>query len=270
MKFNNIFLWIISFLFTIAIAYYQRTTGPTYPVTGKKEFAGQRIKYKLVRTSGERDAEIKIKHAGPEIKGQIRYKRLNTADEWTTVPMTRDGENLVVSLPQQPPAGKLVYFVDLTSGDQQITLSEDPTIIRFKGDVPAWALIPHVIIMFTAMMMSTRTGLESLTRKKKTYPYAWVTIITLFAGGLILGPVVQKYAFGAFWTGWPFGHDLTDNKTLVAFIFWAVAVWRLKKNPHNRTWPVAAMIVLLLVYLIPHSMFGSELDYSSGEIMTGK
>lgn len=270
MKIKNTLIWIFSFLFTIAIAYYQRTTGPTYPMNGKKEFAGHEIRYKLIRTSGERDAELKIKDVPEGVMGQVRYKRLNTSDDWTILPMVRDGEALIALLPQQPPAGKLVYYVDLMSDAGQITLNEDPAVIRFKGDVPAWALIPHVIIMFTAMMMSTRTGLESLFRRQKTYSYAWITAITLFAGGLILGPVVQKYAFGAFWTGWPFGNDLTDNKTLVAFIFWAVAVWRLKKYPQNRTWPVAAMIVLLLVYLIPHSMFGSELDYSSGEIMTGK
>jgi hypothetical protein len=131
-------------------------------------------------------------------------------------------------------------------------------------------LIPHIIMMFTAMMMSTRTGLEAITRGKKTYAYAWITMGTLFLGGLILGPIVQKYAFGAYWTGWPFGHDLTDDKTLVAFIFWAIAVWRLFRKPENRTWPVVAMVILLMVYLIPHSMFGSSLDYSSGTVVTGK
>jgi uncharacterized membrane protein len=109
-----------------------------------------------------------------------------------------------------------------------------------------------------------------MTRGKNTYRFAWITMVTLFVAGLILGPIVQKYAFDAYWTGWPFGQDLTDNKTLVAFIFWAVATWRLKKNPENRTWPIVAMLVLVVVFLIPHSMFGSELDYSSGEIKTGK
>jgi uncharacterized membrane protein len=184
--------------------------------------------------------------------------------------MSRDGQDITAKLPHQPPAGKLMYQITLLSGDQSVLINAEPTVIRFKGDVPAWVLFPHIIIMFTAMMMSTRTGLEALARKGKVYKYALITMVTLFVGGLILGPVVQKYAFGAFWTGWPFGQDMTDNKTLVAFIFWAIAVWRLKKNPGNRTWPIVAMIVLLMVYLIPHSMFGSELDYSSGEIQTGR
>jgi hypothetical protein len=87
---------------------------------------------------------------------------------------------------------------------------------------------------------------------------------------MILGPVVQKYAFGEFWAGWPFGKDLTDNKTLVAFVAWIIAVVRLRKNKEKRGWALAAAIILLAIYLIPHSMFGSELDYSTGDIGTGK
>jgi hypothetical protein len=267
MKYRSALLWLFSFFFTVAIAYYQRTTGPTYPVRGKVEFQGQTIKYRLIRSSDEEEgARLTIKNVGPSIEGLVKYKRFNSKDDWTSVSMMREGNNLSGLLPPQPSAGKLEYHVALTSGNESVLLNDEPVVIRYKGVV----LFPHIIIMFTAMMMSTRTGLEALTRGRKSYLFAWITVVTLFVGGLILGPVVQKYAFGAFWTGWPFGQDLTDNKTLVAWIFWAVALWRLYKNPANRTWPAIAMVVLLLVYLIPHSMFGSELDYSTGEVTTGK
>jgi hypothetical protein len=85
----------------------------------------------------------------------------------------------------------------------------------------------------------------------------------IFVGGLILGPIVQKYAFGAFWTGWPLGHDLTDTKTAIAMVFWLVATWRSKKPGGGRAWIIAAALVTLLVYLIPHSAYGSELDYTA-------
>lgn len=271
MNVKTILLWIFSFIFTLVIAYYQRKTGPTYPVSGKAEITGQVVKYKLIRTyDGADDAEVRIKNTGKDIEGMIRYKRFGVEEDWNTVVMKHDGQDLAGFLPHQPPAGKIMYDVTLKSGPESVVLTEEPVVIRFKGAVPMWILIPHILIMFTAMMMSTRTGLEALFRGEKSYVYAWITLVTLIVGGLILGPVVQKFAFGAYWTGWPFGQDLTDNKTLVAFIFWAIAVWRLYKNPANRTWPVVAMVVLLLVYLIPHSMFGSSLDYSSGEVMTGK
>ena len=123
--------------------------------------------------------------------------------------------------------------------------------------------------MFTAMLFSMRTGFEAWIRGRNTYKYGIVTIITLFFGGLILGPVIQNLAFGDLWTGWPFGGDLTDNKTLVAFIFWAIAIWKLYKNPAHRTWVFMAAIVTLAVYMIPHSVLGSEFDYSSGQVTTG-
>jgi hypothetical protein len=271
MKNKIVYLWIFSLVFTVAFVYYQRMTGPTYPISGKTEIAGQKVKYKLIRShNDDHDAAIEFKNIPQSIGGEVKYKRLGTNDEWTFVQMTREGRDLKASLPHQPPAGKLIYQVILKSGDESILINDEPTVIRFKGDVPAWVLIPHIFIIFTAMFMSTRTGLEVLARGKNSYKYALITLVSLFVAGLILGPAVQKFAFNAYWTGWPFGHDLTDNKTLVAFIFWAIAAWKLKKNPANRTWPLVAMIVLIVVFLIPHSMFGSSLDYGSGQINTGR
>ena len=83
-----------------------------------------------------------------------------------------------------------------------------------------------------------------------------------------MGPIVQKYAFGEFWTGVPFGWDLTDNKTLIGFSAWLIAVianWK-KERP---VYSIIAAILLLVIYSVPHSMFGSELDYNTGSIGQG-
>jgi hypothetical protein len=78
---------------------------------------------------------------------------------------------------------------------------------------------------------------------------------------LILGPIVQKYAFDAYWTGWPFGYDLTDNKTLIAFIAWIAAAVAIPRVRNPRWWLLGAAAVVLVVFMIPHSVLGSELDY---------
>lgn len=268
---NSVFWWIFSFLFTIFIAYYQRTTGPTYPVRGKINISGQEFKYKLLTSNNsDKPAEISIRGDINAIQGYIEYKKYNTSDDWMRVEMQVKNGKLIGELPPQPPAGKLTYKVNLNMDGQSYTLRDKPVVIRFKGPVPAYILFPHIILMFLAMLYSTRTGIEALLKREKTLNYTLITTILLLFGGMFLGPVVQKYAFGAFWTGWPFGHDLTDNKTLVAFIAWIIAYLRLRKDKSNRGWAVAAAIILLMVYLIPHSMFGSELDYSTGEIGTGK
>jgi len=268
---KSVFWWIFAVLFTLAIAYYQRSTGPTYPVRGKISVNNKELKYKLV-TSNESHlpAEILIKGDIEGISGYLEYKKYKTNEEWQLVPMMMKDGNLVGELPPQPPAGKLMYKVMLGTGDDSKYIKEEPVVIRFKGAVPAFVLWPHILFMFMAMLYSTRTGIEALRKGDKTKNYTLITLSLLTAGGMFLGPVVQKYAFGAFWTGWPFGHDLTDNKTLVAFLAWLVAYLRLRKSSTNRAWVIAASIILLLVYLIPHSMFGSELDYNTGDIKTGK
>lgn len=268
---RSYFWWILSFLFTVSIAYYQRTTGPTYPVRGKANIGGKEVRFRLPTSNdSDKPAWVTLKGDVKDLNGHVEFEKYKSDETRQTADFKIIDGNLVAELPPQPPAGKLMYSVILEDKGQTIILTEKPVVIRFKGSVPAFVLIPHVILMFLAMLFSTRTGIEALLKRDKTRMYTLITMILLLLGGMILGPVVQKYAFGAFWTGWPFGHDLTDNKTLVAFLAWVIAYLRLRKSHNRRAWAVAAAIILLMVYLIPHSMFGSELDYSTGEIGTGK
>jgi hypothetical protein len=97
-----------------------------------------------------------------------------------------------------------------------------------------------------------------------------VALIGITIGGLVLGPIVQKHAFGAYWTGWPFGEDLTDNKTLAMWVAWVVAVAVLgrRREPGDRvarSAVVGACLVMIAVYLVPHSLRGSQLDYGKVE-----
>jgi len=269
MKRKAIILWILSLIFTLGIAYYQRTTGPSYPVFKTISVNGHKIKCKLLRAyGGEGDAVLSFEITDTTVTGVLTYRRYKSYDEWSEKPLFRDGKKLFAYIPHQPPAGKVMYKVSFFSGNTRYELSEEPVIIRFRGDVPAWVLIPHIIFMFTAMLMSTRTGLEALFIRRRTFSYSLFTFICLFIGGGILGPVVQKYAFDAYWTGWPYGHDLTDNKTAVALLFWLLAVIILWRKKENRILPVVAAIILLVVYLVPHSVLGSEIDHTRQQKIT--
>ncbi len=263
--------WVVALLFTLSLAVYQRLTGPTYPVRGSEEINGTQVRYKLVRSwESDSPAEVVIKDIPDGLRGQVAYKRFKVDEALTTVNFNAEDGNLVAYLPPEPAAGKLEYTVTLYAGEKSYVLNEEPVVIRFKGPVPAYVLIPHIILMFLAMLFSTRTGIEALRKGERVRTLTGLTLLLFMLGGMILGPVVQKYAFDAFWTGWPFGKDLTDNKTLVAFVAWIIAYIRIRNSSRNNWWAVFAAVVLLAVYLIPHSMFGSELDYTSGEITTGE
>lgn len=256
-------LWSLALVITLASAYYQRRTGPTYHLRGDVTIGGATYRYDLPRShGGEGDAPVAIAIPDRSVAGELSYRRFKSNDEWTGVPMARRGDTLVAMLPHQPPAGKMIYSVHLTAGTERTDVTGEPAVLRFKGDVHLGILIPHVILMFVAMLLSTRTGLEALVRGTAVLRMSMWTLVLLFLGGLVLGPIVQKGAFGSYWTGWPVGWDLTDNKTLIAFLAWFAACWIVRFRRNVVLAPIVASIVLLAVYVIPHSVLGSELDYT--------
>jgi hypothetical protein len=261
---KSILLWIAAFVLTIFTAVYQRITGPTYPISGETKIGSEIINYKLDRShGGEGDHPITIRAEDKSLTGILVWKRYKTNDKWTTIEMTRKDEELVAHLPHQPPAGKLVYHIIIQNEEKSVILPDKgEVIIRFKGDVPVYFLIPHIIFIFGAMLLSTRTGLEYFNNGVKFKSLTILTFIFLIVGGFILGPIIQYYAFGAFWTGFPFGHDLTDNKVLIGFIVWLLALVSLYKFKNPKPWIVFASIVMFVIFLIPHSLLGSELDYN--------
>lgn len=258
--------WVFAVIFTIVIAEYQKMTGPTYPVRGKVMLNNKEIKYKLIRTAeNENDAEISLDVPDQTITGTINYKRFKSDDNLTSAQMQRSGDKLIFMMPKLAAAGKMMYDITLYQGDEHVNLAGkdgNPVVMRFKGHVPLYVLLPHILFMFLGLLFSTRTAIEALIKGSRTYKYALLTLLFLIPGGLILGPFVQKFAFGEYWTGWPFGHDLTDNKTLIMVFAWVVAAIKLRKNPQNRLLPVIAAAMVLIVYLIPHSVLGSEIDYT--------
>ncbi|PKP19959.1 MAG: hypothetical protein CVU05_10110 [Bacteroidetes bacterium HGW-Bacteroidetes-21] len=266
---KKIYFWILAFIITLAAAYYQRITGPTYPIKGKIQMSNQEIKYKLLRSSDSgKDAMIEIQCPNQEITGELRYRRYKTQDEWTVFKLEYNQQKLTAILPQQPPAGKLEYQIQVSDGAATYPLTEKPVVIRFKGVVPTWVLILHILFIFAAMFLSNLTGLFTLKYTEKIRIYTFITVLILFIGGMILGPIVQKYAFGEYWTGIPFGWDLTDNKTLFALIAWLIAAIANYRKASPR-WTIIAAIITLIIFLIPHSMFGSELNYSTGAVTQG-
>ncbi len=271
MNYKSIIAWIIAFILMIGLAVYQRLTGPTHPKRGSIEISGTTIKYSLPRSfGGPGDADVVLEIPDKSISGEIKFKRYKSHDDWSTNKMQRDGNKLIAYLPHLPPAGKVMYEIFLEKNGEKKMLSNEPVILRFKGSVPDFFLYPHIFFMFLAMVFSARAAISGLFKWDNTYKLSLYTLILFAIGGLILGPIVQYYAFGALWTGWPFAGgefnllkfgDLTDNKTLAGILAWVIAVIKMKQNPNSKYMALIAALVLIAVYLIPHSLLGSEIDF---------
>ena len=261
-----------AFIAMLAMASYQRRTGPTWPVSVDERLGGAVISGELIRTqAGERDARVAVTVETPDVQGQLVWRRYPTDDDWSRLEMTPektdDRTELVAYLPHQPMAAKLEYSVRLWNGGDEITLPHgESAVIRFRRDVPAWVLIPHILIMFATLWIVFRAALGATFGEIEVRRFIPSIVALLLFGGFFLGPLVQKYAFDAWWTGWPFGGDWTDNKTLAALVAWLVAWWISKRwSQLQRGAVLLATMVMVVVYLIPHSIHGSELDWEEVE-----
>jgi hypothetical protein len=262
-----VLFWILSFVLTAGSGVYQRVTGPSYPLSGVTVIDHHPLAWKFDRSHPEMsDHPVVLTGVPDSVHGVLLWRRHKTGESWWAAPMERAGDTLRAVLPQQPPAGKLDYRLRLFGASDSLVLpGGDPVVIRFTAEVPPVVLILHVIAMFVGMLLSTRTGLEAFATTPRFERFIPWTLAFLLMGGFLLGPIMQKYAFGEYWTGWPFGHDLTDNKTVVAVLAWVGAAVAVFRQRSARTWVMAAAVVTLVIFLIPHSLLGSELDYGSTE-----
>ena len=180
-----------------------------------------------------------------------------------------DKKKFIAQLPLQPAAGKMEYYITGNINGEEFHIpekGEDSIVLRYKDPVSNSILIPHVLLMIMVILFGIRAGLSAIFDKESMRRWAVVAFIAITVGGMILGPLVQKSAFGEYWTGFPFGGDFTDNKTLIMWVVWALALTVIgfkpkKKENISRTAVLIAALVMTVVYLIPHSMGGSTLDY---------
>ncbi len=269
---RTILVWSVSFVLTLAFLVWQKVSGPTYEVKFRENVAGAPVRGELLRThSINGDMPVTVHAPDPGVTAVVEWRRYPTQDPWEHLPMQRDGEVLRAQLPRQKMAGKLEYYVHIHKDAAVVKVpADEAAVARYKGDVPALILVFHVSFMIIGMFFSTSCGLTGLLGGSAALrPLSMLSFLFLLLGGCILGPIVQKYAFDAYWTGWPLGSDWTDNKLAVGALAWLAAAWRCRGaregRPVGRWWAFVAMLAIIVIYSIPHSIHGSTLDYETGE-----
>ena len=228
--------WLLAVVITLVLSVYQRMTGPTHPKRVTVELNGESYQQKLPRSGVQQDEIVTLKDLPEDAIVQLHYRRFPTKDNYTTMDFCWKDSIWQAALPVQPVAGKLQYYISVNGKK----------------------------FMFASMLFAVYTFLLVIARK----PYKkwlWITVGTLFVGGFVLGPLVQHVAFGPWWAGYPYGTDLTDNKTLLSFLFFLLALatmkWKINK------WIVGlAVLFMIAIFSIPHSAYGSEYDYEKQEL----
>lgn len=264
----NMTFWIVAVILTAVSILYQNTTGPTYPQKGHIVFSGKQIDYKFDRSALiNKECPVKIYTNDSLIKGSLVWKRYKTQDNESSKPMRYENGYLIAELDKQEKmAEKLQYYIQLSTnqpGTQNVDQlgyipDKNGVVIRFRGDVPFMIVILHVFFIFAFELMSLKTGMEFFRKEPKYRKYIYWTLGLAIIGGFIFGPLVQYYAFNEWWTGFPFGIDLTDNKMVVAFIAWIAALIALYKSKKPGYWVLGAAIITIGIFLIPHSVLSGN------------
>lgn len=269
---KKVILWVLAVLLAVSAMIYQRSTGPTYEYKGYLENNGEKVKYKLIRTH-ETTAGAKVEMPiveGADYQATLNFKRYQTQDSITAIDFQLEEDSrFLAQLPVQPAAGKMEYYVSGSINGKIFRIpekEEDQIILRYKDPVSDFILIPHVTMMIIVILFGIRAGLGAVFNDSTFRKWAIVAFGAMTLGGMILGPLVQKSAFGEYWTGFPYGGDFTDNKMLIMWLAWALALAVIgfkpkKKENVSRIAVTLAAVVMTIVYLIPHSMGGSTLDY---------
>ncbi len=273
-------LWLLAVVITGACFTYQDKTGPTYPLEGSLQTPRGIVHFKFLRseTIGTNLKIMLVDPIPPGITGSVKFRRYKSNDAWSALPF-RSGEfeyerrgrresvkGAGIELPSlNERAGKYEYYVYINEevGEPVSVTGDEPVYARYKADVPTGVLVVHILVIFASMMFAVRTGFEALMDGNYRW-MLWATTISLLLGAFVLGPLVQWYAFGVWWSGIPFGYDWTDNKVLVELAAWVWVLFMNRGDRRNRQSVYAAAIITLAVYFIPHSIFGSEYNYTTG------
>ena len=158
----------------------------------------------------------------------------------------------------------------LSSGDKQ------NFYVTFEGRVNRMALIIHIVMVVAAIFFLIHTlyfAIKYLVNGgsihiKKSYTSALTGWLLFSIAVIPLGYYVAHETFGTGWGGWPFGKDITDDKSQITSLYWGLLLlfkseWLFGKESKKHFISdklfcyliIVGIILTTIVYLIPHSIF---------------
>lgn len=268
---------ILAVVVTLAVVFAARYFGPNRPFRVECTAGGVHYSHRTPRShTGDGPAVLRLEVKAPSgqetLPTAVLAAKVKDTEVWHRYPPAREeagpegGRVLVYEVPHQPPTTRVFYRFEVRAGGASPVVLErdsgDPLMVKFKNPVPVWVWVPHVLCMFGGFFFLIWCALIILLPARKDAPAvpvrpAWLSWTIMFIGGVPFGIAMNWYAFGVTWEAFPFGEDVTDNKTQVALVVWGVAALLLAirkgQGKMTRVASVIAALVVLAIYLIPHS-----------------
>jgi hypothetical protein len=272
-------------IFTILLLVFTRMTTAVRSVHQIVEQGGILIDHHTV----PKQMGSEIPTISAEVKGASEVKlvyKIGKDGAYRKIPMNPGSseENVFeASIPLHAKGKKAWYYLEVISGsgseEVSVTLPRsnsgkvDPIRLKFEGEVPAYVIIPHILAIFAAFFFATLTLFTAVDMKRgkgtlaKSVKYCAITLLLLFIGFFPFGWAMNYFAFGVLWEAFPFGRDVTDNKSQIMFLFWLVTLIMVKGTLWGKgedknlisgraysTLVIVSFVATMIILAVPHSL----------------
>ncbi|MCD6379303.1 hypothetical protein J7M07_02500 [bacterium] len=269
---------IIGLVLTLIIFFVARRLSTNNPEYINLEENGVRVEHSTVfEQVGTGKSVIRVKVTPSDsISVSLIYISLRDSVRKDVKMIRGDSEIWEADLPSLNKGERLKYsFVFFRDGKRVLRVPADGGfyLVKYKGDISTVVLILHIIFMFSAFFFIIETFLGALWILLSgeaigyTIKMMRIALSFLFIGGWPLGFILNYQRFGPVWEGFPFGWDITDNKTQIIFLFWLITTFLVRGSFFGRGQEgdvigkkqyavvvIISFIVTVGLYLVPHSL----------------
>ncbi len=257
---------------TILLLGVARRISTRHPADYSVDAGGITLSHRTVTEDFGDGPKIDLEATSTEGLTAVVYYSLAEGGPYTTDSLSRMPDGFSVTLPVLEKGNRWYYHIKISQAEKEIAkFPPGPDqFIKFKGHVPAYILIPHIFCMFATIFFGLLTVISSISvfRGKvgisQSVRYLLWTVIFAFIGSFPLGYIVAYLAFGKGWGGIPIGWDITDNKTVILFLFWLVTFILARRGLKSERMAIskkaymslvlASLIVTFIAFIIPHSI----------------
>ena len=218
---------------------------------------------------------------------RVFYKKVRTEEFKKSVMLrTKDGSTYADYLPGLSKGERWFYYIEAedTTGNilsiPERVKEEERQInfyVTFEGTADRILFISHIVLAITAVILWIHSVFYAvnylITKERHNIRLAFCSVLygttSFFVFAFPVGGYIAHQVFGQAWSGAPFGWDITDNKSLITFLYYVILIYLMKGefyelevgkgnviSDNNFSYLVILGIILtIVVYNIPHSYF---------------
>ena len=214
----------------------------------------------------EIDASVLHRVPGTEAFDTVGMSEISSGVWSARLPAGQKGDRLEYGF-------RIVRTEESEAGTSIATSQTGYYLIKYKGEVSVTVLGLHILCMFAAFFFIVEAIIGAFNmlvmKEDREFTVAQTRWVLLFSvlGGIPLGFALNWQRFGVLWEAFPFGTDITDNKTQLIIIFWIIIAalsWKsfaCRRTGRDAAGPgtfaiavIIASVLSLFLYLVPHSL----------------